>query len=150
MERMGVLCQSIVLAGGVSTAIFLHIFAATSTGSGFSWWPLLPPLLAYGLVPIPVFLFAVARNADENVFDDNSGASTARHWGCFTAAALATIVLGLPGVLSHAGVLDSSAAGLTIGGLMLSVLTVLAYVGFARCNADSENSWGGSVSLLGR
>ena len=141
-----VLCQSLLLAGGATSAIALHVAATTHFGQGFSWWALLPPLLAYGLAPLPLLLGVAARRAHDSVFDDESSAYGAQHWAEFSGSLLLTLVLGLPLVLSHSGVLDTADAALTLGGLALAALTVGVGACFAR--QRDEDSWGGGVSLL--
>ena len=141
-----VLCQSLLLAGAVSSAIALHVVAATKGFHGFSWWPLLPPLLAYGLAPLPLYLFLAARSVADNVFDDEAKAATVQHWAEFTGASLLTLVLGLPLVLWHAGSMDGGGAALTLGGIALTALSAGLGVLFSRL--EDSDSWGGGVSLL--
>ena len=143
------LCHSLFLAAGASCAVALHVASVISgSADGVRWWPLLPTLLAYGLAPLPIWLFARARDAENDIFGGGAGAANALDWACFSGCCLLTLVLGLPLVLWHAGVLDVGGAAFTLGGLATAVVTAVLGVVFSRVCGEAEDSWGGGVSLL--
>ena len=135
----GAVWQTLCLAFLFSIAIFLQILSCALYDN---WYPLLN-LIAYVLAPIPLCLFARANNS--SLFD--SGSKNAQHWAEFITLFLVTLIVGLPFVLVHLGVVEIGAALLNFSGFLL--ICVTGGLGILFSQRDAGDSWGGGVSLFG-
>lgn len=140
---MRVLCQSLVLAGTASAAVTLHLLSCTLYST---WWPM-AVAGAYLLAPLPLCLFARAREGADSLFDDSGGVEALQGWAEFITSTLLTMVVGLPFVLWHANVIELGAAWLSLSGFVLTCSTAGLAMLFAR--TEDGSSWGGGVALLG-
>ena len=136
------LAQTLVLAFLFSVAIFLHVLSGALYDN---WWPLLV-LIAYVLAPLPLCLFARASGGD-SLFGD-TGSKAAQHWAEFLSTTLVSLIVGIPFVLWHVGVVEAGSALMALAGFLLVCITAGLAAVFARAEYSGD-SWGGGVALFG-
>ena len=122
----GGLAQSLCLAFIFSVAIFLHILACALYNN---WWPSLI-LVSYLVAPLPLCLYARAARS-ESLFDSGGG-KAAQHWAEFTSTSILTLVVGIPFILWHVGVVEGGAALMDLAGFLLVCATAGLAALFAR------------------
>ena len=136
------LWQSLVLAFLFSVAIFLHVLSGALYDN---WWTLLI-LIAYVLAPLPLCLFARASGGD-SLFGD-AGSKASQHWAEFLSTTLVSLIVGIPFVLWHVGVVPAGSALMALAGFLLVCVTAGLAIVFSRADYGGE-SWGGGVALFG-
>ena len=141
-KMSGGLAQSLCLAFIFSVAIFLHILACALYNN---WWPSLI-LVSYLVAPLPLCLYARAARS-ESLFDSGGG-KAAQHWAEFTSTSILTLIVGIPFILWHVGVVEGGAALMDLAGFLLVCVTAGLAAIFARAEYSGD-SFGGGVALFG-
>lgn len=125
------LVQTLLLAFLFTVAFFLHILSCALYRN---WYPMLI-LVAYLLAPIPLCLFARASRDDSF---SGSGSKARQHWAEFLTSFLVSVVVGIPFVQVHVGVVELGAALLNLSAFLLMCITAGLAVFFATANSGDS------------
>lgn len=118
----------IALGCALAVGITMNIVACTYYGN---YWPLIT-IFAYLLAPLPNVLFA---KCEEDPFD---GAKNWKHIGLFLTGFLLIAGLGVPAILTHAGVIKPEAMVFCFAGGVIVYISILIYLKVYHRDEEEE------------